>query len=83
VLVTMAGSVMPITTLGSRVTTHHLAQKVPLELAGQVFSIHLITLKGQGIDVIIGMSWIKIHTALLDISSRLVQLDSPIYGKIT
>jgi hypothetical protein len=52
-------------------------------LAGRVFSTDLIILKGQGLDVILGMSWMKWHRAVLDIASRLVHLDSPVYGKVT
>jgi hypothetical protein len=59
-----------------------IAREVPLELSGQVFPTHLIVLDGQGIDVILGMSWMKIHKAILDIANRLVYLDSPIYGKV-
>jgi hypothetical protein len=60
-----------------------IAREVPLELSRQVFPTHLIVLDGQGIDVILGMSWMKIHKAILDIANRLVYLDSPIYGKVT
>jgi hypothetical protein len=28
------------------------------------------------------MSWMKLHRVVLDIASRLVHLDSPVYGKI-
>jgi hypothetical protein len=40
-------------------------------------------MKGQGIDVILGMNWMKMHRVVLDISARLVHLDSPIYGKVS
>jgi hypothetical protein len=56
--------------------------KAPLDLAGRVFSTDLIILKGQGLDAILGMSWMKLHRAVLDIAARLVQLDSPVYGKV-
>jgi hypothetical protein len=29
------------------------------------------------------MNWIKMHQAMLDISARLVHLDSPIFGKVS
>jgi hypothetical protein len=45
-----------------------IGREVPLELAGQVFPTHLIVLDGQGIDVILGMSWMKLHKAILDIA---------------
>jgi hypothetical protein len=56
--------------------------KAPLDLVGRVFSTDLIILKGQGLDAILGMSWMKMHRAVLDIAARLVQLDSPMYGKV-
>jgi hypothetical protein len=37
----------------------------------------LIVLDGQGIDVILGMSWMKRHWALLDTTTWVVQLGSP------
>jgi hypothetical protein len=43
----------------------------------------LIILSGQGLDVIFGMSWIKLHKAVLDIAARLVLLNSRMYGKVT
>jgi hypothetical protein len=36
----------------------------------------------QGIDFILGMSWMKVHRAVLNIASQLVHLDSPVYGKV-
>jgi hypothetical protein len=39
-------------------------------------------LTGQGLDVILGISWMKLHRAVLDIAGRLVHLDSPVYGKV-
>jgi hypothetical protein len=59
-----------------------IVQKVSLELSRRIFSTNLIILNGQGIDVILGMSWRKIHRAVLDIAGRLVHLDSPMYGKL-
>jgi hypothetical protein len=53
-----------------------------LELAGRVFRTDLIILKGEGLDVILGMSWMKLHGVVLDIAGRLVHLDSPVYGKV-
>jgi hypothetical protein len=48
-----------------------------------MISTHLIVLDGQGIDVILGMSWMELHKAILDIAKWLVYLDSLIYGKDT
>jgi hypothetical protein len=72
-----------ISTPGGRVVANRIAREVPLELAGHVLPTHLIVLDGQGIDVILGMSWMNLHKAILDIAKRLIRLDSPIYGKVT
>jgi hypothetical protein len=64
-----------ISTPSGRVDADHIAQKVPLELSRNVFSTNLIILSGQGIDDILGMSWMKMHKAVLDIAMRLVHLN--------
>jgi hypothetical protein len=78
-----SGAPYVISTSGGRVDADHIAQKVPLELFGKVFSTNLIILSGQGIDVILGMSWMKMHKVVLDIAVRLVHLNSPVYRKVT
>jgi hypothetical protein len=65
------------------VDADQIVLKVPLDLSGRVLETDLIVLSGQGIDVILGMSWMKWHKAVLDISARLVHLNSPVYGKVT
>jgi hypothetical protein len=64
------------------VDADQVAQKVPLELSRRIFSTNLTVLSSQGIDVILGMSWMKLHRAVLDIAGQLVHLDSPMYGKV-
>jgi hypothetical protein len=71
-----------ISTPGGRVGADRMVRKIPLELIGRVFPTTLITLKGQGIDVILGINWMKIHRAILDISAHLVHLDSPIFVRL-
>jgi hypothetical protein len=71
-----------ISTPGGQVDADQIVRKAPLELAERVFSTDLIILKGQGLDVILGMSWIKLHRVVLDIAGRLVHLDSLMYGKV-
>jgi hypothetical protein len=69
-------------TPGGQMDADRIVCKAPLELAGRVFSTVLIILNGQGLDVILRMSWMKQHRVVLDIAGRLVQLDSPVYGKV-
>jgi hypothetical protein len=71
-----------ISTSEGRVDAGQIVRKVPLELVGRVFSTYLIILSGQGLDVILGMNWMKLHKAVLDIATRLVHLNSPVYGKV-
>jgi predicted aspartyl protease len=61
-----------ISTPGGRVDADWIVRIAPLMLVERVFSTDLIILKGQGLDVILGMSWMKLHRAVLDIAVRLV-----------
>jgi predicted aspartyl protease len=49
-----------ISTPGGLVDADQIVCKAPLELAGRVFSTNLTILKGRGLDVILGMSWMKL-----------------------
>jgi hypothetical protein len=53
-----------ISTPGGRVYADRIVQKIPLELFGRIFGTSLIVLSGQGIYVILGMSWMKMHRAV-------------------
>jgi hypothetical protein len=54
-----------------------------LNLGGRVYKTSLIVPEGQGIDVILGMNWMKRHRALLDTATRTVHLDFPEQGNAT
>jgi hypothetical protein len=71
------GAPYVISTLRGRVDVDRIVKKVPLELSGRIISTNLIILSGQSIDVILGMSWMKMHMTVLDIAGWLVHLDSP------
>jgi hypothetical protein len=71
-----------LSTPGCWVDADRIVCEAPLELAGRVFSTDLIILKGHGLDVILGLNWMKLHGAVMDIAGRLVHLDSPVYGKV-
>jgi hypothetical protein len=57
-----------ISTPGGWVDVDQIVRKAPLEFARRVFSTDLIILKGQGLDVILLMSWMKLPRAVLDIA---------------
>jgi ABC-type siderophore export system fused ATPase/permease subunit len=75
-------SLYVISTPSGRVDVDRIVQKVPLELSRRIFSTNLVILSGQGIDIILGMRWMKMHKVVLDIVGRLLHLDSPVYGKV-
>jgi hypothetical protein len=52
----------------------------PLDLTGKLYKPSLIVLDGQGLDIILGMGWMRAHKALLDTATRVVQLNSSLYG---
>jgi hypothetical protein len=61
-----------ISTPRGRVVANQMVHKITLELVGRVFPTTLV------IDVILGMNWMKMHRAVLDISAHLIHLNSPI-----
>jgi hypothetical protein len=77
-----SGAPYVISTPRGRVEANRIVQKAPLELSGRIFSTNLIIPSGQGIDVILGVSWMKLHKAVLDIAGRLIHLDSQVYSKV-
>jgi hypothetical protein len=77
-----SGAPYVISTPRGRVDTNRITQKVLLELSRRAFSTSLIVQNGQGIDVMLGMRWMMMHKAILDIAARVVHLDSPMYGNV-
>jgi hypothetical protein len=69
-----------ISTPGGRVVTKQIVMHTPLNLAGKFYKPSLIILDGQGLDIILGMGWMRAHKALLDTATRVVHFDSPIHG---
>ena len=67
---------------GARLHTHLIIPSVSLELGGKIFQTKPIVLPSQGIDIILGMNWMKKHCAIINTSSRVIQLNSPTYGPI-
>jgi hypothetical protein len=69
-----------ISTTGGRVVTKQTVMHAPLDLAGKLYKPSLIVLDGRGLDIILGIGWMRAHKALLDTATRGVQLDSSLYG---
>jgi hypothetical protein len=67
---------------GGIIFTKQLVMAAPLNLASRLFKTNLIVLEGQGIDVILGMGWMKGLKAVLDIAAHTVHLESPAHGNV-
>jgi hypothetical protein len=63
-----------IHSLGGQIFTREVAYQVPVTLAGRDFPTNMIVLKGQGIDVILGMNWLARHKATLNTDQRIISL---------
>jgi hypothetical protein len=51
-----------------------MAYQVPVTLAGRNFPTNMIVLKGQDINVILGMNWLAQHKAILNPDLRTIML---------
>jgi hypothetical protein len=59
---------------GRQIFTKEVAFHVPITLAEQDFPTNMIVLKGQDIDVILGMNWLAQHKAILNTDLRTIRL---------
>jgi hypothetical protein len=69
-----------ISTPRGKIVTKQMVMHTPLNLVRKIYKPSLIILDDQGLDVILGMGWMKAYKALLDTAARVVHLDSPIHG---
>jgi hypothetical protein len=59
---------------GGKIFTKEVAFNVPVTLAERDFPTNMIVLKGQDIDVILGMNWLDQHKAILNTDLRTIRL---------
>jgi hypothetical protein len=76
-------SAYKIITPGGNISSHTLAFGVPLKLGSKTIQSNLITINLEGMDVILGMEWMTRHKVVLDISDRVVAINSPTVGPTT
>ena len=67
---------------GSPIDTNEIVRHLCLRIGTEKFHVSPVVLQNQGIDIILGMDWMKKHDALLHISNRTVQMVSPQTGKV-
>jgi hypothetical protein len=61
-----------------QIFTKEVAYQVPVTLAERDFPTNMIVLRGQDIDVILGMNWLAQHKAILNTDLRTIRLS---YGQ--
>jgi hypothetical protein len=61
-----------IHSLGGQIFTKEVAFHVPVTLVERDFPTNMIVLKGQDIDVILGMNWLAQHKAILNTDLRTI-----------
>jgi hypothetical protein len=59
---------------GGQIFTKEIVFHVPVTLAGYVFPTNMIVIKGQDIDVILGMNWLAQNKAIINADQRTIQL---------
>jgi hypothetical protein len=72
-----------IKTTGRDISSELVTRGVLLELGSKTIDTDLIILGLEGIDVILGMDWMNQHKVVMDISERVVEINSPIVGATT
>jgi hypothetical protein len=76
-------SAYKIITPGGNISSHTLSLGVPLKLGSKTIQSNLITINLDDMDVILGMDWMTRHKVVLDISDRVVAINSPAVGQTT
>jgi hypothetical protein len=76
-------SAYKIFTPGGNISSHILTFGVRLELGSKNIQSNLITINLEGMDVILGMDWMTQHNVVLDISDRVVEINSSTVGHTT
>jgi hypothetical protein len=72
-----------ISTPGGKITSNQMVRSVPIQLGSKEIKTDLVLLNLEGIDVILGTNWMTEHRVLLDISSRVIEINSLYQGATT
>jgi predicted aspartyl protease len=68
-----------IVTPGGKILSNQICRMVPIQLGSHLIKTDLLVLDLKGMDVLLGMNWMTQHHVSLDISSQIVEIDSPEY----
>jgi hypothetical protein len=76
------GSFMIATSKG-KIATNQLNQSVPIQLGSHIIKTTLLVLGLENVDIILGANWKTKHQVVLDVASRIMEINSPICGSFT
>jgi hypothetical protein len=76
------GSFMIATTRG-KIATNQLNQSVPIQLGSHIVKTTLLVLGLENVDIILGANWMTLHQVVLDVASRIVEINSLFCGSFT
>ena len=62
---------------GGRIVTNQLVRDLALDLNGHIYLASPLILPHQGIDIILGVDWMKQYEVVLDTSARTISLTTP------
>jgi hypothetical protein len=65
---------------GGIILSNTITKAIPLQLGSKTFLTNLIHLGLGGLDVILGMNWLTQHQVVLDIATRMIEIQSPTSG---
>jgi hypothetical protein len=57
---------------GGQIFTKEVVFHVPITLAGHEFPTNMIVIKGQDVDVILGMNWLAQNKAIINADQRTI-----------
>jgi hypothetical protein len=72
-----------IATPGGRVATYQLNRQVPIKLGTVIFRTTLLIMGLESVDIILGTDWLSRYHAIIDATTRAIEIHSPICGEIT
>jgi hypothetical protein len=72
-----------ITTPGGKTVTNQLIRSVPIQLGSHIIKTTLLVLGLESVDIILGTNWMNLHQVVLDVASRIVEVNSPFCGSFT
>jgi hypothetical protein len=68
---------------GGKVASNQLNQSVPIRLRSHIVKTTLLILGLENVDIILGANWMTRQQVVLDVASRIVEIESPTYGSFT